>query len=209
VPIDTEGVARIRTFLLGTLLPGSPYLLDIAQFQKRCLNRQALALHNRADRRRKFRSECVFVVPQGVFLACFTVGQKSSSVLRPDTLLQFAPPGVLNSALVSGVGRVTAQLDDLSRQFVREVRPLPCNPDEPRPEIVIMGSLRRLYFPTSCNASAQKWISRGFALFHSFGYEQARGWRSTKPRTRIPPAPMLIGGGQDLGTTPYRPGVFR
>lgn len=29
-------------------------------------------------------------------------------------------------------------------------------------------------FPTSCNASAQKWISRGAALLHSFGYEEAR-----------------------------------
>jgi len=29
-------------------------------------------------------------------------------------------------------------------------------------------------FPTSCNASAQKWISQGAALLHSFGYEEAR-----------------------------------
>src|SRR3954471_10976247 len=27
-------------------------------------------------------------------------------------------------------------------------------------------------FPTSCNAAAQKWISRGAALLHSFGYEE-------------------------------------
>src|SRR4029453_5587771 len=29
-------------------------------------------------------------------------------------------------------------------------------------------------FPTSCNAAAQKLISRGAALLHSFGYEEAR-----------------------------------
>jgi hypothetical protein len=29
-------------------------------------------------------------------------------------------------------------------------------------------------FPTSCNATAQKWISRAVALLHSFGYEEAR-----------------------------------
>ncbi|MGH9657938.1 MAG: hypothetical protein ACRD96_05300, partial [Bryobacteraceae bacterium] len=29
-------------------------------------------------------------------------------------------------------------------------------------------------FPTSCNAAAQKSISRGAALLHSFGYEEAR-----------------------------------
>ena len=29
-------------------------------------------------------------------------------------------------------------------------------------------------FPTSCNTSAQKWMSRGVALLHSFGYEEAR-----------------------------------
>jgi hypothetical protein len=29
-------------------------------------------------------------------------------------------------------------------------------------------------FPTSCNAAAQKSISRGAAILHSFGYEEAR-----------------------------------
>jgi hypothetical protein len=37
-----------------------------------------------------------------------------------------------------------------------------------------VAGLGTVNFPTSCNASAQKWISRGVALLHSFGYEEAR-----------------------------------
>ena len=37
-----------------------------------------------------------------------------------------------------------------------------------------VAGLGTVDFPTSCNASAQKWISRGAALLHSFGYEEAR-----------------------------------
>jgi tetratricopeptide (TPR) repeat protein len=37
-----------------------------------------------------------------------------------------------------------------------------------------VAGLGTVDFPTSCNASAQKWISRGVALLHSFGYEEAR-----------------------------------
>jgi hypothetical protein len=37
-----------------------------------------------------------------------------------------------------------------------------------------VAGLGTVNFPTSCDASAQKWISRGVALLHSFGYEQAR-----------------------------------
>ena len=37
-----------------------------------------------------------------------------------------------------------------------------------------VAGLGTVDFPTSCNASAQKLISRGAALLHSFGYEEAR-----------------------------------
>jgi hypothetical protein len=37
-----------------------------------------------------------------------------------------------------------------------------------------VAGLGRVDFPASCNAPAQKWISRGVALLHSFGYEEAR-----------------------------------
>src|SRR5688572_21630419 len=37
-----------------------------------------------------------------------------------------------------------------------------------------VAGLGTVNFPTSCNASAQKFISRGAALLHSFGYEEAR-----------------------------------
>jgi hypothetical protein len=37
-----------------------------------------------------------------------------------------------------------------------------------------VAGLGTVDFPTSCNAAAQKWISRGAALLHSFGYEEAR-----------------------------------
>jgi hypothetical protein len=37
-----------------------------------------------------------------------------------------------------------------------------------------VAGLGTVNFPTSCNDSAQKWISRGAALLHSFGYEEAR-----------------------------------
>jgi hypothetical protein len=37
-----------------------------------------------------------------------------------------------------------------------------------------VAGLGRVSFPTSCNASAQKSISRAVALLHSFGYEEAR-----------------------------------
>ncbi len=37
-----------------------------------------------------------------------------------------------------------------------------------------VAGLGTVGFPTSCNASAQKLISRGAALLHSFGYEEAR-----------------------------------
>ncbi len=37
-----------------------------------------------------------------------------------------------------------------------------------------VAGLGTVNFPTSCNASAQKLISRGAALLHSFGYEEAR-----------------------------------
>ena len=45
--------------------------------------------------------------------------------------------------------------------------------DHSRHEHPVAG-LGTVNFPTSCNASAQKWISRGAALLHSFGYEEAR-----------------------------------
>ncbi|MGH9628608.1 MAG: hypothetical protein ACRD7E_09765 [Bryobacteraceae bacterium] len=45
--------------------------------------------------------------------------------------------------------------------------------DHSRHEHAVAG-LGTVNFPTSCNASAQKWISRGAALLHSFGYEEAR-----------------------------------
>ncbi len=37
-----------------------------------------------------------------------------------------------------------------------------------------VAGLGTVDFPGSCNASAQKWLSRGAALLHSFGYEEAR-----------------------------------
>jgi hypothetical protein len=37
-----------------------------------------------------------------------------------------------------------------------------------------VAGLGTVTFPTSCSAVAQKWISRGAALLHSFGYEEAR-----------------------------------
>lgn len=37
-----------------------------------------------------------------------------------------------------------------------------------------VAGLGTVAFPTSCNADAQEWISRGVALLHSFGYEEAR-----------------------------------
>lgn len=37
-----------------------------------------------------------------------------------------------------------------------------------------VAGLGTVNFPTSCNASAQKLMSRGAALLHSFGYEEAR-----------------------------------
>jgi hypothetical protein len=37
-----------------------------------------------------------------------------------------------------------------------------------------VAGLGTVDFPTSCNAAAQKLISRGVALLHSFGYEEAR-----------------------------------
>jgi hypothetical protein len=37
-----------------------------------------------------------------------------------------------------------------------------------------VAGLGTVDFPTSCNDPAQKWISRGVALLHSFGYEAAR-----------------------------------
>src|SRR6185295_6022622 len=37
-----------------------------------------------------------------------------------------------------------------------------------------VAGLGTVNFPTSCNASAQKSISRAAALLHSFGYEEAR-----------------------------------
>ena len=45
--------------------------------------------------------------------------------------------------------------------------------DHSRHEHPVAG-LGTVNFPTSCNASAQKRISRGVALLHSFGYEEAR-----------------------------------
>lgn len=45
--------------------------------------------------------------------------------------------------------------------------------DHSRHEHAVAG-LGTVNFPTSCNVSAQKWISRGAALLHSFGYEEAR-----------------------------------
>lgn len=45
--------------------------------------------------------------------------------------------------------------------------------DHSRHEHAVAG-LGTVNFPTSCNGSAQKWISRGAALLHSFGYEEAR-----------------------------------
>jgi hypothetical protein len=37
-----------------------------------------------------------------------------------------------------------------------------------------VAGLGTVDFPSSCNAAAQKWLSRGAALLHSFGYEEAR-----------------------------------
>src|SRR6266496_3308699 len=37
-----------------------------------------------------------------------------------------------------------------------------------------VAGLGTVDFPTSCNPAAQKLISRGAALLHSFGYEEAR-----------------------------------
>jgi hypothetical protein len=37
-----------------------------------------------------------------------------------------------------------------------------------------VAGLGTVNFPTSCSSSAQAWISRGAALLHSFGYEEAR-----------------------------------
>src|SRR5689334_24275674 len=37
-----------------------------------------------------------------------------------------------------------------------------------------VAGLGTVSFPTSCNASAQNFISRAVALLHSFGYEEAR-----------------------------------
>ncbi|MBI3278784.1 MAG: hypothetical protein HYZ57_02965 [Acidobacteria bacterium] len=45
--------------------------------------------------------------------------------------------------------------------------------DHARHQHAVAG-LGTVNFPTSCNASAQKLISRGAALLHSFGYEEAR-----------------------------------
>src|SRR5687768_13716614 len=45
--------------------------------------------------------------------------------------------------------------------------------DHSRHEHPVAG-LGMVNLPTSCNASAQKLISRGAALLHSFGYEEAR-----------------------------------
>ena len=45
--------------------------------------------------------------------------------------------------------------------------------DHSRHEHAVAG-LGTVNFPTSCNATAQKLISRGAALLHSFGYEEAR-----------------------------------
>ncbi len=45
--------------------------------------------------------------------------------------------------------------------------------DHARHQHAVAG-LGTVNFPTSCNASAQKSISRGVALLHSFGYEEAR-----------------------------------
>ena len=45
--------------------------------------------------------------------------------------------------------------------------------DHSRHEHPVAG-LGTVNFPTSCNESSQEWISRGAALLHSFGYEEAR-----------------------------------
>ena len=37
-----------------------------------------------------------------------------------------------------------------------------------------VAGLGTVDFPTSCNAAAQNFISRGAALLHSFGYEESR-----------------------------------
>ena len=37
-----------------------------------------------------------------------------------------------------------------------------------------VNGLGTVDFRSSCNAAAQKWMSRGVALLHSFGYEEAR-----------------------------------
>ena len=37
-----------------------------------------------------------------------------------------------------------------------------------------VAGLGTVSFPTSCSAAAQKWISQGAALLHSFGFEEAR-----------------------------------
>ena len=45
--------------------------------------------------------------------------------------------------------------------------------DHSRHQHAVAG-LGTVNFPTSCNAAAQNFISRGVALLHSFGYEEAR-----------------------------------
>src|SRR5690349_4773953 len=45
--------------------------------------------------------------------------------------------------------------------------------DHSRHQEAVAG-LGTVSFPTSCSAAAEKWISRGAALLHSFGYEEAR-----------------------------------
>src|SRR5690242_20344782 len=37
-----------------------------------------------------------------------------------------------------------------------------------------VAGLGTVHFPTSCNATAQRAISRAVALLHSFGYEESR-----------------------------------
>jgi hypothetical protein len=44
--------------------------------------------------------------------------------------------------------------------------------DHSRHEHAVPG-LGTVDFPTSCNVSAQKWISRGAAPLHSFGYKES------------------------------------
>ena len=88
-----------------------------------------------------------------------------------------------------------------------------------------VAGLGTVDFPTSCNASAQNWLSRGAALLHSFGYEEARlafsGAAKADPSCAIahwgvartwyhpiwaPPSPDELKQGAKRSIAPWPPG---